>query len=906
MPTHRPRPFPPPLDATALLQAAPTPLLHVNAQQQLCWANPAAQLLWGATLQPGQALQSLWPDAAAALCTRAAVQAELGLHGAAQGRVLASGQPLAGGGWLLTLPPQPAAHNPGPDAVAKTRTHAAADPAQFESQLALAVDMASIGLWRHDLRTGRVHYNPQARRILGLAPDVEWLPSAQVRSLVHPDDMPGLRAARRAALTDDAALDMEARFRRSDGAWRLVMTRRVLQRGPDGQALAYVGVSLDVTDHASLTHRAAEMTRRFELVTRTAGIGWWVSEDSATPATWSAQLRQIFGLSGSAPVPMLREWLDTCAHPDDREMVRREFSLLMQRKEVTKELGFRIVRSDGEVRHLYTHSRHEPGPQGSAYFGVVVDLTEQRRAEAALKGAAERAALAARGAGVGTWEMDSHSNEMRWDAQMWVLRGLQPGPRRLNYEERLACVHPDDRQSVKQHLQPALAAGLSVNQEFRVVWPDGSVRWLASRSVELEDDGTGRRRRIGVNWDITDSRTADIVRQERAMALRENESKSKFLARMSHELRTPLTAVLGFTQLLLQEDKGSSRVATARRKRLEYIHSAGQHLHNLINDVLDLSSLQGGELRIALQPVALAPVVAATLPLLGPLLNSRQVSVQCGALDTTVMADATRLRQVLLNLLSNAVKYNRHDGQVHIEAMPCGAEVLLRVTDTGRGMSEQQLRHIFEPFNRLGVDGGAIEGTGIGLAIVKTLVERMGGSVHVDSTLGQGSVFEVRLRAGELVLEPPPAAPAAGPTPPPAAALPATAPSPLRTRRHQVLYVEDNPVNALIIGELLARRHDLQVHVAVDGASGVAQALAIKPDLILLDMQLPDCDGFEVLRRLRAEPATAAIPCIALSANAIPEEIERALSAGLSDYWTKPLDFKAFMASLDALFGKAP
>jgi CheY-like chemotaxis protein len=351
-------------------------------------------------------------------------------------------------------------------------------------------------------------------------------------------------------------------------------------------------------------------------------------------------------------------------------------------------------------------------------------------------------------------------------------------------------------------------------------------------------------------------------------------------------------------------------VATARRKRLEYIHSAGQHLHNLINDVLDLSSLQGGEVRIALQPVALAPVVAATLPLLGPLLDGCMVSVQCGALDHTVMADATRLRQVLLNLLSNAVKYNRRDGQVHIEAVPHGAEVRLRVKDTGRGMSGQQLRHLFEPFNRLGVDGEAIEGTGIGLAIVKTLVERMGGSVHVDSVLGQGSVFEVRLQAGELVLQAAPAAPPAGTVPGPSPA-PASAHAPAAhgghpARRHQVLYVEDNAVNALIIGELLARRNDLQLHVAVDGASGVAQALAIRPDLILLDMQLPDCDGFEVLRRLRAEPATAGIPCIALSANAIPEEIERALGAGLSDYWTKPLDFKAFMASLDALFGKAP
>jgi len=786
-----------PADAAALLQAAAAPLLQIGADHRLCWANAAAQAAWDQCLAPGQALHTFWP-AAAGLCMALPRSAELPMPGAGSQRVQACAQPLAAGGWLLSLLAAPAEGSGG------------------------------VGL-----------------------------------------------------------------------------------RRPDAS-----------TDHASLTQRADEMTRRFELVTRTAGIGWWVSEDTATPATWSPQLREIFGLPDGAPVPLLRDWLANHAHPDDRDTVRRELMRLFHRKAAGKELGFRIVRSNGEVRHLYTHSRHEPGPQGSAYFGVVVDLTAQRSAESALIGAAERAALAARGAGIGTWEMDTATNEMRWDTQMWVLRGLQPGPRPLNYAERLACIHPDDRQAVKSQLQPALAAGAAVNQEFRVVWPDGRVRWLASRSVELADDGHGRRRRIGINWDITDSRTADTARQERAMALRENESRYKFLARMSHELRTPLTSVLGFTQILLEDEKGGSRVATARRKRLDYIQSAGKHLLNLINDVLDLSSLQSGELRVALQPVVLADVVSATLPLLGPWLDGRQVKVLCSDLDITVMADATRLRQVLLNLLSNAVKYNRHEGQVHVQALTQGAEVLLRVSDTGRGMSSEQLRHLFEPFNRLGVDGDSIEGTGIGLAIVKTLVERMGGSVQVDSVPGQGSVFDVRLQAGELVLAPPPAPPSSGaadraasrgatgttagpaaPGPSPAPAVPAP---PAQPRSRQVLYVEDNPVNAVIIGELLARRPDLKLHVAVDGASGVAQALDIRPDLILLDMQLPDCDGFEVLRRLRAEPATAHIPCIALSANAIPEEIERALGAGLSDYWTKPLDFKAFMASLDALFGKLP
>jgi hypothetical protein len=210
------------------------------------------------------------------------------------------------------------------------------------------------------------------------------------------------------------------------------------------------------------------------------------------------------------------------------------------------------------------------------------------------------------------------------------------------------------------------------------------------------------------------------------------------------------------------------------------------------------------------------------------------------------------------------------------------------------------LRHLFEPFNRLGAETTGVEGTGIGLAIVKALVERMGGTVSVSSTAGVGSRFELRLRDGALV---PPLQPGKLATPQ-EMALAATAGRGAGGGR--VLYVEDNPVNAMIVGELLGRRSDLQLHIAVDGASGLAQARALNPDLILLDMQLPDIDGMQVFAALKADPATASIPCVALSANAMPADIEKALQAGMADYWTKPLDFRAFMVSIEAIFGPPP
>ena len=643
---------------------------------------------------------------------------------------------------------------------------------EIESQLALAVDLGRIGIWRHDLRTQRMSYNRQAWALVELEPRPEGMSIDEVRALIHPDDLPAVLASARLALASGKPVDVEARYRRADGSWRQVLTRRVLQRDAAGEPLAFVGVSMDVSD--------------------------------------------------------------------------------------------------------------------------------RRDAEIALRNAAERVALVTRAAGLGTWEVDLRSDTAYWDEQMWLLRGQPPQRQAMSPSDRLAVVHPDDRDRVMALHRVAVELQEQADYEFRVVWPDGQVRWLATRSQTLRDDQGQAVRRIGVNWDVTDARTAAAMRQEREIARRESAAKSQFMARISHELRTPLNAVLGFTELLLTDDGESASDATLRRRRLQHVHAAGRHLLSLINDVLDLAGLESGELRVTPEPVALATVLRATLSMLEPLLQARQISLSHD-IDSQpglrVLADATRLRQVLLNLLSNAIKYNRAGGHVEVQAWQAGEDVHLRVSDTGCGMSAEQLQHLFEPFNRLGAEASGIEGSGIGLTIARALTERMGGRLEVQSQPGEGSSFV-------LCLQSPPPLPA-----PDTAAAPPHAPTetPVQSaRRRQVLYIEDNPVNALIIAELLARRGDIELHLAVDGASGLARARELAPDLLLLDMQLPDINGLEVLARLKAEPATAHVPCMALSANAMPDDIERTLQAGAAAYWTKPLDFGAFMAGLDRLFGPAP
>jgi PAS domain S-box-containing protein len=380
------------------------------------------------------------------------------------------------------------------------------------------------------------------------------------------------------------------------------------------------------------------------------------------------------------------------------------------------------------------------------------------------------------------------------------------------------------------------------------------------------------------------------LRDAKWAAERANQAKSAFLSSMSHELRTPLNAILGFAQLL---DSTSPPPSPADKRSVEQILKAGWYLLELINEVLDLSLIESGKLSLSLEPVSLGEVLEDCRTMIEPQARQGGIAVAFDGLDELphILADRTRVKQILVNLLSNAIKYNRVGGSVDVRCRrEAGNRVRVSLQDTGDGLSADKLAHLFEPFNRLGQEGGTEQGTGIGLVVCKQLVALMDGAIGVESTVGVGSVFWIDLpaaadadvRADPTRLAAPPAARRAGDPP-------------MRT----VLCVEDNPANLMLVAQILERRPDIRLLGAKDGRRGIEMAREALPDVILMDINLPGISGHTALRSLAADPVTAHIPVVALSANAMPRDIEKGLASGFFRYLTKPIQVDLFMDTIE-------
>jgi len=432
--------------------------------------------------------------------------------------------------------------------------------------------------------------------------------------------------------------------------------------------------------------------------------------------------------------------------------------------------------------------------------------------------------------------------------------------------------------------------GIEDIYELTYIRKDGS-RFPAIISVTALRDDYGDI--IGYLLIGIDNSVRKLVESElnEAMAAAEkaNRAKTDFLSGMSHELRTPLNAVLGFAQLM---ESGSPPPTVSQKRNLDQILKAGWYLLDLINEVLDLTLIESGKATLSSEPVSLPEVMLECRAMIEPQAHKRGIGLKFARFEAPyfVKADRTRVKQVLINLLFNAIKYNKPDGAVSIEyALSTADSIRISVRDTGAGLAPEQLAQLFQPFNRLGKEAGAEEGTGIGLVVTKRLVEMMGGTIGVDSAVGVGSVFWVELN---LTAAPQLATPEAqGAVHPQAQAADA--------RPRTLLYVEDNPANLELVEQLIARRPDLRLLSAADGDLGIEFARAYLPEVILMDINLPGLSGVAALKILRADPLTTQIPVIALSANAVPHDIARALDAGFFNYLTKPIKVDQFMEALD-------
>lgn len=516
------------------------------------------------------------------------------------------------------------------------------------------------------------------------------------------------------------------------------------------------------------------------------------------------------------------------------------------------------------------------------YISIRTNITALKQTQEALGVAESRYLEAQRIARLGHWMVDLTTGTTDWCQMVYQLVGLDAATGQPTLQVLYELIHPDDLERFRAAVICVRATPGPHSLDARIVRPDGEIRFMQLRCIAHQ----GQFGRImGTVQDVTEEKLREFELEQASRA------KSEFLSRMSHELRTPMHAILGFAQLMRIEGK----LAEEHADSVSEILKAGGHLLELINEVLDLSRIETGRQILCPEPVQLETLLQECLVQVEADARQKRLTVvqSDSSASLWAFADRLRLRQILLNLLSNAVKYNHQGGSVTVKCAVTEPEWLrISVIDTGSGIDEARQADLFTPFNRLGQEASAIEGTGIGLVIAKRFTEMMGGRIGVASKKGVGSTFWIELPVvfaeGEPVAR---SSPGVEQT---------TGTSQGQDKEGRtIVYIEDNPANLRFMQQLLKRRQDISLFVSEDPYNGLQLVRREHPHLILLDINLPGMDGYSVLKQLKADKLTRSIPVIAVSANAMLGDEEIGRAAGFIDYLTKPLDLDVLMSAID-------
>ena len=664
-----------------------------------------------------------------------------------------------------------------------------------------------------------------------------------------------------------------------------------------GKPYKYVSARTDITELRQSEERLSR-SQKF------SNIGTWDWNIRTGDLYWSDAVKSLFGYSRELE-DVTFDLFSKCVHPDDWEVVNNAVKACLELGE-KYDIEHRVVWPDGSIHWMQERGdviRSEEGVSLNM-LGVVQDITARKQAEFE-RAESERQLLEAQTlASIGSWQADLSNDTLTWSDEIYCIFGHKPGSFEPSIEAFHAAVHPDDRAKVRESEKRAEQTGRH-DVVHRIVQPDGTVRHVHELARAETDEAGNLRQMIGTVQDITYQVKAEqALIDAREEAENANRAKSQFLSSMSHELRTPMNAIMGFGQLLKMEKEPP--LTPSQEENVDEIVKASHHLMALINEVLDLAKIEAGRIDFSIEAIVVDEVINESVQLISPLAQRRGIEIsltqngvaisaeQLAQQHLAVRADQTRLKQVLLNLLSNAVKYNSDNGRIIIDCDLVNAEqTRISITDTGAGLSLEQRTQLFKAFSRLGAEQTDIEGTGIGLVITKNIVELMGGSIGIDSQPGKGSTFWIELpsdslRQAQKIL-------------------------PIKTEttshesraakkyEHTVLYIEDNPANLRLVAQVLARRSNIHLWSAHEPLLGLDLAAEHKPDLILLDVNLPGMDGYGVLKHLRQREETRHTPVIAISANAMPRDIGKGLEAGFDGYITKPINVVDLLHAIDGV-----
>jgi PAS domain S-box-containing protein len=705
------------------------------------------------------------------------------------------------------------------------------------------------------------------------------------------------------ALRQRRTTEFEETLTGADGRARHVIRRSLPVMDGNGEVLRIIGYSVDITERVRMAEVLRESEEHFRALIENAHDITCILDPQGVMTYQSPSLTRLLGWE---PDDLIGRPAWDFIHPDDVERVRGQLGEILAAPGASRIVEYRFRHRDGEWRMLEAIGRTlAPDTAEGGLVANIRDVTERQLAEQALQEREEHFRRLIENAHDITCILDA--NGLMSYLSPSVQRVLGYAPEELQGRSSFELIHPDDAAAVREAIGSVIRdPGSTGYVEYRFLHADRSWRHLEAvgRMVVPGDADSGFVSNIR---DVTERREAEEALREatlaaeraRSEAERANLAKSEFLSRMSHELRTPMNSILGFGQVLARGE-----LRTDQQKHVQHILKAGRHLLRLINEVLEIARIEAGRQSFSLEPVHVGTVMAEAVGLVRPMSEQYGVEVEEGpgtGRDGFVHADRQRLTQVLLNLLSNAIKYNQAGGRVRLTCQADPADesgeprMWLRVADTGHGIPEERMHQLFTPFARLGAEQTEVEGTGLGLALSLRLAEAMGGTLELESTGPEGSVFRLGLLGAVNPLR---RAEDAGV---PAAAEPAGDHAPAT-----LLYVEDNLANLSLVETFLGVRPAWKLVPALQGRIGVELAREHQPDLVLLDLHLPDISGEEVLRRLRADPRTEGIPVVIISADATRDSLERLRALGADAYLTKPLDLDDFMTTLEIHLAARP